>query len=151
MHEAVFWVAFVGSWLLVAGPAFQAVLELREEEEAHARFESAIARVAPPAPVSRRWWLLPPVAIVLHSRRRGTHRRAITDAMSAEDLDAVGHYMAVARGWMTVGAGAWCLFLKETWELAEHEEWPVAGYWVLVLVMTLLALGTAGASGSRER
>ena len=33
-------------------------------------------------------------------------------------------YMNIARGWMLVGAGAFLIALKETWELVEHQEWP---------------------------
>ena len=40
--------------------------------------------------------------------------------MSQEDRESIGHYKAVARGWWYVGAGAWFIFLKEAWELAEH-------------------------------
>ncbi len=87
MHEAVYWVGFIGAWFLFAGPVYQS---------------------------------------------------------------ASGHYKAVARGWWYVGFGAWCIFLKEGWELAEHREWTNAGYWILVVVLTMVALGGAGAGGDRE-
>ena len=47
--------------------------------------------------------------------------------MSQEDRESIGHYKAVARGWWYVGAGAWFIFLKEAWELAEHQEWTAHG------------------------
>jgi len=64
--------------------------------------------------------------------------------------EAIGHYKAVAKGWWYVGAGAWFIFLKEAWELAEHREWTARGYWLTVVFMTMAALGGVGAGGDRS-
>ena len=149
MHEAVYWFGFFGAWLLFAGPVYQSALELREEEDARARMEAVLAGVGPPPPVSVWWWVLPPVALYLRFRRRARFRHVVENAMSDDDRKAVGHYLAVARGWMLVGAGAWCIFLKEAWELAEHREWSPAGYWVVVVALTLVATGGAGRGAER--
>ena len=150
MHEAVYWVGFIGAWFLFAGPVYQSALELREEEDARVSMQRVLENTAPPPPISPWWWLLPPVAIVLIFRRRARHVDIIDAVMTDEDRQAVGHYKAVARGWWYVGFGAWLIFLKEGWELAEHREWTHAGYWILVVVLTMVALGGAGAGGDRE-
>jgi hypothetical protein len=149
MHEAVFWLGFGGGWLLFAGPVYQAVLELQEEEEARDRMRRLLDGLDPPPTVSNWWWLLPPVAIVLRSRRRGDYQRTVVATMSPDDLEVITHYIAVARGWMLVAAGAWLIALKETYELVEHHEWSLVVYWVLVAVVTAFVVGSAGASVTR--
>ena len=150
MHEAVYWVGFIGAWFLFVGPVYQSALELREEEDARTTMQRVLQDTQPPERVSPWWWLLPPVAIVLIFRRRGRHLEVIDSAMTEEDRDAIGHYKKVARGWWFVGAGAWCIFLKEAWELAEHREWSSGGYWVVVVVLTMVGLGGGGARGERD-
>lgn len=149
MHEAVYWVGFLGAWFLFAGPVYQSALELGEQREIRERMERAMAGSPPSRRVSAWWWLLPPVAIYLILRSRGEQWDVVDGAMTDDDREAVSHYKAVARGWWFVGAGAWLIFLKEAYELAEHREWSMAGYWVVVVLMTLLATGSAGSRGER--
>ena len=146
----VYWVGFVGAWLLFAGPVYQSALELQEEEEARTRMSTLIATVGRPFQVSPWWWLLPPVAIVKIFRSRAGYRREVERVMTDEDREMLGHYSAVARGWWYVGAGAWLIFLKEAWELAERREWSSGGYWVVVVVLTMVGLGGGGARGERD-
>ena len=79
MHEGVYWVGFIGAWLLFVGPVYQSALELREEEDARVSMQKALESAPPPERVSPWWWLLPPVAIVhaLPAPRsvHGDHRR----------------------------------------------------------------------------
>ncbi len=140
MHAVVLWFGFLGAWLLVAGPVYQAGVELRAEEEASERFRHLATRVEAPATVSAWWWLLPPVHVVLTQRRRAELRRQVVDLLTPEDLEVVRRYLAIARGWTYVAGGAALIALKETWELLEHYELPVAVYVVVVLVMGLGAL-----------
>ena len=50
MHEAVYWVGFIGAWLLFVGPVYQSALELREEEEARVSMQKALESAPPPEP-----------------------------------------------------------------------------------------------------
>jgi hypothetical protein len=151
VHTAVYWFGFLGAWLLFAGPIFQASVELRAEDEATERMERATDALPPPRPVSNWWWLLPPVRMILSSRRSQEYRETVLAALSPEDLDVIVRYINIARGWMLVGAGAFLIALKETWELVEHQEWPTWLYWVLIVFMAVLALGVIGGSAERER
>ncbi len=151
MHTAVYWFGFLGAWLLVAGPVFQASVELRAEDEASTRMHELTDGLPPPPRVSNWWWLLPPVKLVLTSRRSTDYRETFLANLSAEDLELVTRYINVARGWMLVGGGAFLIALKETWELVEHEEWPEWAFWALVVVMAVLTLGSIGGSAERER
>ena len=150
MHEAVYWAGFLGAWLLFVGPLYQSALELREEDQARDSMQKALKSSPPPGQVSGWWWLFPPAAIVLVFRRRAEYVHTIDAVMTDEDRDAIGHYKAVARGWWFVGAGAWFIFLKEAFELVEHEEWGTTAYWVMVVLMSMVALGGAGAGGDRN-
>ena len=151
MHTAVYWFGFLGAWLLFAGPIYQASVELRAEDEASARMHQLTDGLPPPPRVSNWWWLLPPVRLVLATRNSHDYRESVLAAMSDEDLEVITRYLNIARGWMLVGGGAFLIALKETWELVEHEEWPEPVFWVLVVVMALLALGFTGGSAERGR
>jgi hypothetical protein len=129
---------------------YQSALELREEEDARVSMQRALESAPPPDRVSPWWWLLPPVAIVKIFRSRAGYRREVERVMTDEDREMLGHYSAVARGWWYVGAGAWLIFLKEAWELAEHREWSSGGYWVVVVVLTMVGLGGGGPRGERD-
>ena len=112
MHEAVYWVGFIGAWLLFVGPVYQSALELREEEDARVSMQKVLESAPPPERVSPWWWLLPPVAIVKLFRRRGQYMGVIDELMSQGDRESIDHYKAVAKGWWYVGAGAWFIFLE---------------------------------------
>lgn len=150
MHSAIYWFGFLGSWLLVSGPVFQASVELRAEEEAGDRFHTTRSAFASPPPVSPWWWLLPPVRLVLSSRRSNAVKREFVETLSAEDLELVTRYANIARGWLLVGAGAFLIALKETYELAEHYEWPLVLYWLLVVLMVLVVLGGTASTIARQ-
>jgi hypothetical protein len=151
MHTAVYFFGFLGAWLLFAGPVFQASVELRAEDEASARMHQVSDQLPPPPRVSNWWWLLPPVRLYLSSRRSNAYKDQVMASLSEEDLELITRYLNIARGWMLVAFGALLIALKETWELVEHEEWPEYVYWILVVVMALLALGSIGGSAERER
>jgi hypothetical protein len=151
MHTAVYFFGFLGAWLLFAGPLFQASVEMRAEDEASDRMHALSDGMPPPPQVSNWWWQLPPVRLVLSSRRSRAYRESVLANMSPEDLELITRYLNIARGWMLVGLGALLIALKETWELVEHQEWPENVYWVLIVVMTLLALSFIGTSAERER
>jgi hypothetical protein len=151
MHTAVYWCGFLGAWLLFAGPVFQASVELRAEDEASKRMHELTDGLPPPPRVSNWWWLLPPVRLILGSRRSTEYRESFLASVSEEDLELVSRFINIARGWMLVGLGALFIALKETWELAEHQEWPEYAYWILVVVMGLLTLGVIGGGAERQR
>ena len=150
MHEGVYWVGFIGAWLLFVGPVYQSALELREEEDARVSMQKVLESAPPPEPrltvvvaasAGRDRHALPAPRSV-----RGDHRRTHVAGGSRVDRALQGR----RRGWWYVGAGAWFIFLKEAWELAEHREWTVRGYWLTVVFMTMAALGGVGAGGDRS-
>ena len=133
------WCGFVGAWLLVAGPVYQAALELQEQDLARERIQEVTAQVPPPARVSAWWWLLPPVRYLLGQRRSRRWRQDMMAALTREDLETLVEFIDKARGWLLVAAGGLLLATKETWELREHYEWPLAGFWILLVGSALLA------------
>ncbi len=151
METLIALAGFAGAWLLVAGPVFQASVELRSEGEVMDRVRSHMGDIPKPRPVSAWWWLLPPVHMFLQSRRSDEFHDAVLAELTPEELEAITRYMKIARGWMFVALGAWLIAWKETWELVEHEEWPTAVFWVLLVAMSMGALGLTVASASRER
>lgn len=128
-------VGFVGGWLLVAGPLYQATIELRDEEFDQEAFERSSQGAAVPPRMSPWWWLLPPVAYVKAQRRRKASRDAIFAGLTIAQRQQFVGFMNKAHGWFAVASGAFCIALKETWELVELLHVPVWSFWVAVVVL----------------
>jgi len=74
MHILILWLGFAGAWLLVAGPLYQAALELQEQEIEHERIHELQKSIPQPQPVSLYWWLLPPIKLYLEQLRSRRYR-----------------------------------------------------------------------------
>ena len=134
---------FIGGWLLVAGPVWQAAIELREEEVDRDAIEAVKSSAPPPPKVSAWWWLLPPVAYFLQSRRQRAARQAVQDALPPEQLKQTISFLNKANGWVVVALGGFLLAVKETWELVDLLHLAQWVFWVLVVIMPILAIGNA--------
>ncbi len=60
MHELILWSGFFGAWLLVAGPLYQAALELAGENISREDM-AGVQPTSRPGEPSGWWWLIPPV------------------------------------------------------------------------------------------
>jgi hypothetical protein len=150
MDVFIAWCAFLGAWLLVAGPVYQAAVELGQQD----RERRDVAQVVQdyehgspdgtPPPVSGWWWLLPPVLYVKHRQRDKVVRDLMMSQLTTEQTQLVVEYMHKASGWMLVGLGGLLIAAKETWELHERYEWQPWVFWLLVVVMAVLCLANAG-------
>jgi hypothetical protein len=145
------WSGFLGAWLLVAGPVYQAYLELKEQEFERERFTAAGTGVPEPPRVSGWWWLLPPVKYLLERRRSAKWRDAMLAALPHDELENLVNFLNKARGWLYVGLGGFLIATKETWELHEHYEWPQYAFWLLMLGMALLAVTNLAVMAHRSR
>lgn len=141
MDYVIHWAGFFGGWLLVAGPVFQASLELQEEQLDREEFARAIDSVDPPKRISPWWWLLPPVGWILRQRTQRSFKDAVMKALSAEQTEKLLAFHNKGLGWMIVAGGAALIATKETWELVELYEAPVWVFWVGIVVMSLVSLG----------
>ena len=138
------WCSFLGAWLLVAGSAFQAALELREQELLRAGIAQVLEDGPAPPSVSRWWWLLPPARYLLERRRWKARRQAMLDALSAAHRSELAQYMNKTTGWSLVGFGGLLLAVKETWALRVDHDWPIWVFAVLVVAAGALCLSFAG-------
>jgi hypothetical protein len=134
---------FVGGWLLVAGPVWQAAIELREEEIDQEAIEAVKSNIPPPPKISAWWWFLPPVAYVLNTRRQAQFRRDFNAALPPEALKQTVSFFNKANGWVVVGLGGFLLATKETWELVADFRWPTWLFWVLLVIMPIIAVASA--------
>src|ERR1700744_6273455 len=105
MEQFIAWCAFLGAWLLFAGPILQAALELREQELSRKEFESPHPAVVPEPPVSAWWWLLPPVYYRLNHRRSDRMNQAMMKLLTPQQMSGLIDYVNKATGWLFVGAG----------------------------------------------
>ncbi|HEY4267368.1 MAG TPA: hypothetical protein VGM94_04160 [Galbitalea sp.] len=133
----------LGAWLLVAGPVYQAALELREQEIDREKIDSVVSSVAPAARMSPLWWLLPPVAYFKQRQLSTEHRNRIMEALPKEQVEQTLTFMNKARGWLIVSLGAFLIAIKETWELAERLHWPIWVFVVIVVVAFVLCVAHA--------
>ncbi|MEO8094779.1 MAG: hypothetical protein ABI632_07590 [Pseudolysinimonas sp.] len=140
MDLFIHWAGFAGAWLLVAGPLFQAAVELRDEDLDREQFERAKTDLPQQERISNWWWLLPPVAYFRNRRRNDEYQRAVMAALPATTREQFLGFMTKANGWFTVAAGAFLIALKETWELAEAYELPVTIYWIAIVVLSIAAV-----------
>lgn len=125
----------------MAGPVFQASIELQEEQLDREEFARAIDSVEPPKRVSPWWWLLPPVGWILRQRSQRGFKDAVMGALSVEQTEKLLSFHNKSLGWMIVAGGAALIATKETWELVELYEAPVWVFWVGIVVMSLVSLG----------
>ncbi len=137
MDVIIAWSGFLGAWLLVAGPIYQAAIELEEEDVERDVIADASATVEAPPRVSPWWWLLPPVAYLLHRRRGRVYRQAVMEVLAPEHLEQIIRFGNKATGWLFVALGAFFIAVKETWELGEIYHWPVIIFWSLIIVMLI--------------
>jgi hypothetical protein len=140
MDIFIHWAGFAGAWLLVAGPLLQGAVELRDEEMDREGFERVKTDVQAAPPISRWWWLLPPVYYVKNRKRSDDFRRQTMGVLTPEQRAQFVGFTTKATGWFTVAGGAFLIFLKEAWELAELYELPVWLYFVVVFVLAIAAL-----------
>ena len=139
------WLPFIGTWLLVAGPLIQAVLEFREEGVSQEEVHAATAAVTPAPLPSRWWWLLPPVMIAKHRKRNRAFWEVTFAALPADQAAQLAGMRPRTYGWSLVALGAACLATNETHELAEHYGWP---RWTVVAIVAVLG-GLAGLNAVR--
>lgn len=140
MDVVIHLAGFVGAWLLVAGPLLQGAIELRDEEMDREGFERVKGDVDYPPPISRWWWLLPPVAIYKNKKRSDDFRMRTMGVLTPQQRAQFLGFSNKAAGWFTVAGGAFLIFLKETWELAELFDLALWLYIVVVIVLAIAAV-----------
>lgn len=141
MPVLIAWSGFLGAWLLVAGPVFQAAVELDEETFDRDSITVAARSVGPQPRVSPWWWLLPPVAFLIQRNRTRAYRQALLEVLDRADIERMVSFGNVATGWLIVGLGAFGIAIKESWELCEVYEWPAWVFALLVAVALTLSFG----------
>jgi hypothetical protein len=153
MNEVIAWGTFAGAWLLVAGPLYQGSVELDEldvDREGIEGIKTSAVQTAQGRPSP--WWLLPPVMYVLHRRWTRAFRQATFAQLAETQREQFISFRNKATGWFTVAAGATLLAAGETWQIVEDRGWPVWAFWLLIVVMLVLALlNTAVRKISDER
>ncbi|UDY24445.1 hypothetical protein [Nocardioides sp. Kera G14] len=138
MEEFIRWCAFLGAWLLVAGPIYQAIQELKSEDIERDVLVTATEVVGPPKHTSPWWWLIPPVAWWLRQKRQRDYQLKVALVLDDEEYASLLSFVNKAWGWLVVGLGAFLIAIKETWELFEHREWSHGAYVATVVGMLVL-------------
>jgi hypothetical protein len=131
----------LGAWLLFAGPIYQAAIELSEQTSVREQFEEVSKAVAQPERISAWWWMLPPVAYLLHQRQQKDYQKRVMAEFTDQQRVEVLGFMSKATGWIIVAAGAFLIALKETWELTQLLDWSFAvfaGITVLAAILSVL-------------
>lgn len=150
LETLIRWGAYLGGWLLVAGPLIQARLELDAEATELSGIRDVVRSTAPPSRLSRWWWLVPPVAMYLTRRRQSAFLDTLGERLDAAQRARLAHFFAVARAWMIVACGAALIAVKETYELAHHEHWGAVGFWVLILIAAVGVAATNAATWKKH-
>jgi len=141
MEYLIAWCGFLGAWLLVAGPLYQAALELRAEDIEIERIKSVKDSITLPPAISVWWWLLPPFKISLERKRSRLYRRIYIKALTTEDASALVSFISKATAWMFVATGGLLIAIKETYELIHILEIPIALFWIAIIIMPAFCIG----------
>lgn len=141
---------FVGGWLLVAGPVYQAALELKDEGLERDRLQAVQARVARPKHGSAWWWLVPPAKLAMERRNSEQYRREFLASLPKEEAEAMVAFIDKAVGWLYVACGGLLIASKETYELVERFHLGVAWFWALLLVCALASFANTAVRMSRS-
>ncbi|MBY8858996.1 hypothetical protein K7711_21155 [Nocardia sp. CA2R105] len=136
-----------GAWLLVAGPLYQAAMELRDQGSTERR--ELPAEVVSPRRISPWWWLVPPVAYWKYRQERERMKRAVLQVLTADEVQRILTFSNTALGWLLVAGGATCIAVKETWEFVEAMEWAWGWTLLLVAVAGMAALGNTSYQTAR--
>jgi len=131
---------FIGSWLLVAGPLYQAALELGDEDIEFDRIRSVGKTVAPPPHPSAWWWLIPPIKFHLEQKRDREYRTQYLKALESKDAEALVSFMNKARAWLYVATGGLLIAIKETFELTSQINLGLAWFWAIVAAMAIASI-----------
>jgi hypothetical protein len=134
-NQVIAWAGFAGAWLLVAGPIYQAAIELAAEDIERDAIQAASDNAAAPARPSGWWWLVPPVGYLRWLRTRREHRRTIMAMLTPAQMEQLVRFGNKATAWIYISGGAFLVALTETWGLREIYHWPAGVYVVLVVVM----------------
>ena len=149
MHELILWCGFLGAWLLVAGPLYQAALELAEENISR----EDVAGFQRPEPTRPRpsgwWWLVPPVGYWKQRSYAQEERRAFMAALPQDVMASWVSFMNKATAWFYVASGAFLIAIKETYELVVGHGWPTIVFWALLVVMAGIAATNTAVRTSR--
>jgi hypothetical protein len=140
MEDFSVWIAFIGAWLLFAGPIYQAALELQEQDIELDRIKAAGTTIDRSKPVSPWYWLLPPLKVYLEQKRSKTYRDQYFKALSIEDVEALISFMNKAGAWLIVAAGGLCIALSETYNLSQQSHWSDYIFWVLAVILALASI-----------
>ncbi|HVV66881.1 MAG TPA: hypothetical protein VHB72_02290 [Candidatus Saccharimonadales bacterium] len=132
--------SFLGSWLLVAGPIYQASLELREQDIETERIHEASNKIQTPRNVSAWWWLIPPLKLLLEHQQTQKYRREYLNVLDPEDVEALVNFINKATGWLMVAGGASLIAVKETYELVDEIHVQHYFIWLAVPVMMFFCL-----------
>jgi hypothetical protein len=124
----------IGAWLLVAGPMYQAAIELQEQAVDQEIFDQAESTVPPPPKISNWWWLLPPVAFAKQRKGQAEYRQAIMDVLGPEQMRQAITFLNKATGWILVAVGAFLLAVAESWNLTVEFGWAWWSFIIIVLV-----------------
>lgn len=143
--------AFVGSWLLVAGPLYQGAVELQQEGVDEDGIADVIGQVQPSPAPSEWWWLLPPVMFVKRRQRSAKFWREVLQIVSPEQARQIRATRPRVIGWFVVSLGALFLAVGETVRLSDRIEIPVGIALLLAVAILAVTLGVVRLALTRRR
>lgn len=136
----MYWLSFIGSWLLFAGPIYQAALELQDEDIEIDRIRAVGSQIEKPVSTSVWWWFLPPVKMYLERKRKRAYQIRYLKALSTEDVESLVSFRNKATAWLFVAIGGLCIACDQTYTLTEHENWNNIVLILLIIFMLLASI-----------
>ncbi|MFT4245308.1 MAG: hypothetical protein QM571_02135 [Micrococcaceae bacterium] len=134
------WCAFIGSWVLVAGPLYQGAMELGELDIDREEIANQAHQIEPPEHISPWWWLVPPAAYIMTKRNQEPWRKKVFANFTAEQREQFVSFSNKSTGWFMVCIGASLIGIDSANSLAETMEWSTTAMIPLIIVAMILCV-----------
>jgi hypothetical protein len=133
-------IAFIGSWLLFAGPIYQAALELQDEDIELDRIRSTGDVLRKEAHISGWLWVVPPYALYKRSKNKKIFMQKYLNSLTQVDIEQLISFRSKATAWMLVAIGGFCIASNETYILMHDIHWSIFVFILIVLAMLIASI-----------
>lgn len=140
MDEFIVFIAMLGSWLLFAGPVYQAYIELHDAELKFVEIRKNLyetSKQVKQEKISKWFWILPPLAVIITYIKTQNYRDEVIRHLDRENFELLQKFSEKARGWVVIGWGAFFIAVKETYEFVKELDLSYPIFFTLVIGFAL--------------
>ncbi|MFT4186832.1 MAG: hypothetical protein QM613_06370 [Micrococcaceae bacterium] len=134
------WCAFIGSWVLVAGPLYQGAMELGEFDINRDDFTNHIHQIDPPEHISPWWWLIPPLAYIKTKQIQNPWRKRFFASFNDAQREQFVSFSNKSTGWFMICIGASLIGIDSANSLTKAMEWSNLAMIPLIIFAAIMCV-----------